>query len=64
MAEQQKPHVQTNENSMHRHIHMHKNSTYFNIPHVEKIGVTTRKRAPNHKQKPKRNALQTQTCGS
>jgi hypothetical protein len=27
--------------SMQRHIHMHKKTTYFNIPHVEKKGNAT-----------------------
>jgi hypothetical protein len=49
---------------MQRHIRMHKISTYFNIPHVEKIGNTTRKQTPNQTPTTKRNLILKPSCGS
>jgi hypothetical protein len=48
---------------MQRHILIHKKPTYLNIPDVEKMGITTRKRTPKHNANTKHNAPQTQTCG-
>jgi hypothetical protein len=43
---------------------MHMAATYFNIGHVEKIEVTTSKRAPKKALIPKQNAPPKPSCGS